>query len=72
MAQERFKFIFFISGISKDRCKTPDSPEGARQATTPHSPSQSSPPLRNATSPANNGNADSLTPPPPLPAATVR
>ncbi|CAH1126654.1 unnamed protein product [Ceutorhynchus assimilis] len=58
-------------GIVKDRCKTPDSPEGARQATTPHSPSQSSPPLRNAASPANNGNADSLTPPPPLPAATA-
>ncbi|KAL1501665.1 hypothetical protein ABEB36_006956 [Hypothenemus hampei] len=52
---------------SKERCKTPDSPEGARQATTPHSPSQSSPPL---TSPAGN-NADSLTPPPPLPAATA-
>lgn len=51
--------------MSKDRCKTPDSPEGARQATTPHSPSQSSPP-------ANNGNSDSLTPPPSHPAATVR
>ncbi|XP_066157563.1 protein CBFA2T3 isoform X2 [Euwallacea fornicatus] len=58
-------------GMSKDRCKTPDSPEGARQATTPHSPSQSSPPLRGTASPANNGNTDSLTPPPPLPAAAA-
>ncbi|KAH1006121.1 hypothetical protein HUJ05_006886 [Dendroctonus ponderosae] len=58
-------------GIVKDRCKTPDSPEGARQATTPHSPSQSSPPLRSVASPPTNCNADSLTPPPPLPAATA-
>ncbi|XP_050294390.1 protein CBFA2T3 [Anthonomus grandis grandis] len=51
-------------GLCKDRCKTPDSPEGARQATTPLSPSQSSPPLRCASSPVINSNPDSVTPPP--------
>ncbi|XP_060536667.1 protein CBFA2T1 [Cylas formicarius] len=56
--------------ITKDRCKTPDSPEGARQANTPHSPSQSSPPTRDTSSPINNGNPNSLTPPP-LPASAV-
>ncbi|XP_076268846.1 CBFA2/RUNX1 partner transcriptional co-repressor nervy [Rhynchophorus ferrugineus] len=52
-------------GLVKDRCKTPDSPEGARQANTPHSPTQSSPPPRNVTPPSNNATAESLTPPPP-------
>ncbi|XP_049817816.1 protein CBFA2T1 isoform X2 [Aethina tumida] len=58
--------------LAKDRCKTPDSPEGARQATTPLSPSQSSPtrnPVNGSPSPINNGSADSLTPP--LPASTA-
>ncbi|KYB26340.1 Protein CBFA2T3-like Protein [Tribolium castaneum] len=57
---------------SKDRCKTPDSPEGARQAAAPLSPTQSSPPrhpTNGTSSPVNNGSADSLTPP--LPASTV-
>ncbi|RZC39238.1 CBFA2T1, partial [Asbolus verrucosus] len=57
---------------SKDRCKTPDSPEGARQAAAPLSPTQSSPPrhpTNGTSSPVNNGSADSLTPP--LPASTA-
>lgn len=52
---------------SKDRCKTPDSPEGARLSQTlPLSPTQSSPtihPTNGSTSPVNNGSAGSLTPP---------
>ncbi|GJQ86952.1 hypothetical protein Trydic_g5168 [Trypoxylus dichotomus] len=53
--------------ITKERCKTPDSPEGARVTSQPLSPTQSSPqrPSINGTSsPVNNGSADSLTPPP--------
>ncbi|XP_030765073.1 protein CBFA2T3 [Sitophilus oryzae] len=57
--------------VTKERCKTPDSPEGAKQATTPHSPPHSSPPSQNVNSPLCNGNTDSSTPPPPLPAATA-
>lgn len=52
---------------SKDRCKTPDSPEGARLGQTlPPSPTQSSPTIHHingSTSPVNNGSAGSLTPP---------
>ncbi|GLV36334.1 nervy [Carabus blaptoides fortunei] len=59
----------------KDRCKTPDSPEGARLTQAPpSSPTQSSPIRHSSTngnvSPLHNGggsSADSLTPPPPLP-----
>lgn len=62
-----------FSGQGKERCKTPDSPEGTRtNQTAPLSPSQSSPSrhLQNdAVSPVNNGSADSLTPP--LPASTA-
>ncbi|KAF5281833.1 hypothetical protein FQA39_LY05047 [Lamprigera yunnana] len=50
---------------SKDRCKTPDSPEGAR-LNQPISPSQSSPPRQptnGSSSPINNGSTDSVTPP---------
>ncbi|KAK9758510.1 NHR1 homology to TAF [Popillia japonica] len=53
--------------LTKERCKTPDSPEGARVVSQPLSPTQSSPqrPSANGTSsPINNGSADSLTPPP--------
>ncbi|KAH0815803.1 hypothetical protein GEV33_006987 [Tenebrio molitor] len=62
----------FPAKSSKERCKTPDSPEGARQAAAPLSPTQSSPPRHPAngtSSPVNNGSADSLTPP--LPASTA-
>lgn len=56
----------------RDRCKTPDSPEGAKLAGPPLSPTQSSPP-RNQTngtsSPVNNGSVDSPTPPLPTSAA---
>lgn len=62
-----------FSGQGKERCKTPDSPEGTRtNQTAPLSPSQSSPPrhsANDAVSPVNNGSADSLTPP--LPASTA-
>ncbi|XP_044745695.1 protein CBFA2T1 isoform X2 [Coccinella septempunctata] len=49
------------------RCKTPDSPEGARQA--PASPNQSSHPSNGPPSPTNGASNDSLTPP--LPASTA-
>ncbi|KAB0804766.1 hypothetical protein PPYR_01736 [Photinus pyralis] len=52
-------------GCTKDRCKTPDSPEGAR-INQPVSPSQSSPsrqPTNGGSSPINNGSTDSITPP---------
>lgn len=63
-------YCYIISVLPKDRCKTPDSPEGARLGQSlPLSPSQSSPvlqPLVNGnSSPVNNGSADSLTPPSP-------
>ncbi|KAI4467166.1 mtg8 eto eight twenty one protein [Holotrichia oblita] len=60
-------FNIIVSALTKERCKTPDSPEGARVVSQPLSPTQSSPqrPSANGTSsPINNGSADSLTPPP--------
>lgn len=61
------KIFFMLPVSSKDRCKTPDSPEGARLGQTlPLSPTQSSPtlhPTNGTTSPVNNGSAGSLTPP---------
>nr|XP_022913721.1 protein CBFA2T1 isoform X2 [Onthophagus taurus] len=57
----------------KERCKTPDSPEGAR-VVPPPSPTQSSPHRTSgngASSPVNNGSADSLTPPLPASALSV-
>lgn len=63
---------FFICpppGVNpKERCKTPDSPEGARLAqTAAPSPTQSSPirqPANGSSSPLHNGSADSISPPP--------
>lgn len=68
-----YYYYIFALVPPKERCKTPDSPEGARtNQTAPLSPTQSSPPrqpINGAISPVNNGSADSLTPP--LPASTA-
>ncbi|KAK9873850.1 hypothetical protein WA026_002207 [Henosepilachna vigintioctopunctata] len=50
-----------ISANKEARCKTPDSPEGARQA--PRSPAQSTLPSNGPPSPVNGGSNDSSTPP---------
>lgn len=63
--------IIFFSVNKEVRCKTPDSPEGARQA--PSSPNQSSHQpthqFKGSPSPTDGGSNDSLTPP--LPASTA-
>lgn len=58
-----FFFGFFLG--SKEQCRTPDSPEGAR-VVTPRSPQQQRT-SRNgcSSSPVRNGSSGSITPPPP-------
>lgn len=63
----RFYLLIFVTGAVKDRCKTPDSPEGTRttqqQPTSPQSSLSPRQLTNGCSSPVNNGSAESITPP---------